>query len=124
MIHRCPLPNRRHHIIQEVRVAGQRALYLRVHNDEAACRSVPSRQRARLFCRTDRALRRNCLMSNALQYSAPREKVGNLLAGAKFSPCGPVSGFLFKGVYHSRFTRESNQIHPIGFLRVPVTGIH
>ena len=31
-------------------------------------------------------------MSLALQYGAPLEKVGDLLAGAKFAPCGPVVG--------------------------------
>ena len=31
------------------------------------------------------------LMSLALQCGAPLETVGNLLAGAKFVPCGPVS---------------------------------
>ena len=32
------------------------------------------------------------LMSLALQYGAPAEKVGNLLAGAQIASCGPVSG--------------------------------
>ncbi len=32
------------------------------------------------------------LMSLAFRYSAPLEKVGDLLADAKFAPCGPVSG--------------------------------
>lgn len=32
------------------------------------------------------------LMSLALQYDAHPKKVGDLLAGAKFEPCGPVSG--------------------------------
>ena len=32
------------------------------------------------------------LMSLALQYGAPLEKLGDLLAGAKFAPCGPVFG--------------------------------
>ena len=32
------------------------------------------------------------LMSLALQYGAPLEKLGDLLAGAKFAPCGPVLG--------------------------------
>jgi len=32
------------------------------------------------------------LMSIALQYGASLEKVGDLLAGAKFEPCGPVVG--------------------------------
>ena len=32
------------------------------------------------------------LMSVALQYGAPLEKIGDLLAEAKFAPCGPMSG--------------------------------
>ncbi len=31
---RLALPNRRHHITQKVRVAGQRTLYLSVHDDK------------------------------------------------------------------------------------------
>lgn len=32
MIHRRALPNRRNHITQNVRIAGQRTLYLSVHD--------------------------------------------------------------------------------------------
>ena len=32
------------------------------------------------------------LMSLALQYGAPLEKVGDLHAGVKYTPCGPMSG--------------------------------
>ena len=34
MIHRRALPNRRNHITQNVRIAGQRTLYLSVHDDK------------------------------------------------------------------------------------------
>jgi hypothetical protein len=34
MIHRRPLPSRRNHITQKVRIAGQRTLYLSIHDDE------------------------------------------------------------------------------------------
>lgn len=34
MIHRRPLPIRRNHITQKVKVSGQRTLYLSVHDDE------------------------------------------------------------------------------------------
>ena len=33
MTSRLSLPNRRNHITQKVRIAGQRTLYLSVHND-------------------------------------------------------------------------------------------
>ena len=33
MIHRRPLPNRRHHITQKARITGQCALYISVHDD-------------------------------------------------------------------------------------------
>jgi ribonucleoside-diphosphate reductase alpha chain len=90
---RRSLPPRRKHITQKVRIAGQRTLYIAVHDDE---------QPAEIFLRLKG---RDCsseliglydviarLMSLALQYGAPLEKVGDLLAGAKFEPCGPVSG--------------------------------
>ena len=87
------LPARRHHVTQKVKIAGQRTLYLSVHDDEHP---------AEIFLRVKG---RDCsseliglydviarLMSLALQYGAPLEKVGDLLAGAKFAPCGPVIG--------------------------------
>jgi hypothetical protein len=80
------------HITQKVRIDGQCTLYLSVHDDE---------QPAGIFLRVKGA---DCssgliglydvtarLMSLALQYGAPLEKVGDLLAGAKFAPCGSVS---------------------------------
>jgi len=93
MSQRLALPNRRSHITQKVKVAGQRTLYISVHDDEFP---------AEIFLRLKGG---NCsseliglydviarLMSLALQYGAPLEKVGDLLADAKFAPCGPVSG--------------------------------
>ncbi len=93
MSNRTPLPNRRKHTTQKVKIAGQRTLYISVHDDE---------QPAEIFLRLKGS---DCsseliglydvmagLMSLALQYGAPLEKVGELLAGAKFEPCGPVSG--------------------------------
>jgi len=90
---RLALPHRRTHITQKVNIAGQRTLYLSVHDDEHP---------AEIFLRLKG---RDCsseliglydvmarLMSLALQYGAPLEKVGALLAGAKFAPCGPVVG--------------------------------
>ena len=46
-------------------------------------------------------------MSLALQYDAPLEKVGDLLADAKFAPCGPVVG-------HDRIKRCSSSPDLIG----------
>jgi len=90
---RLALPTRREHITQKVKIAGRRTLYISVHDDD---------QPAEIFLRVKGA---DCsseliglydviarLMSLALQYGAPLEKIGDLLAGAKFAPCGPVSG--------------------------------
>ncbi len=90
---RLALPNRRHHITQKVRIAGQRTLYLSVHDDaqpaEIFLRVKGSGCSSELIGLYDVIAR---LMSLALQYGAPLEKVGDLLAGAKFAPCGPVVG--------------------------------
>ena len=90
---RRTLPARRSHITQKVKIAGQRTLYISVHDDEHP---------AELFLRLKG---RDCsseliglydvlarLASIALQYGAPIEKLGDLLTGAKFEPAGPVSG--------------------------------
>jgi ribonucleoside-diphosphate reductase alpha chain len=76
-----------------VRIADQRTLYISVHDDDHP---------AEIFLRLKG---RDCsseliglydviarLMSIALQYGVPLEKVGDLLAGAKFVPCGTVIG--------------------------------
>lgn len=89
---RLALPSRRNHITQKVRITG-RTLYISVHDDPS-----PSE----IFLRVKGA---DCtpetialydviarLMSVALQYGASLEKLGDLLTGAKFTPCGPLSG--------------------------------
>lgn len=90
---RRALPARRNHITQKVKIAGQRTLYISVHDDDHP---------AELFLRLKG---RDCsseliglydviarLASIALQHGAPLAKVGDLLTGAKFEPAGPVSG--------------------------------
>ncbi|UVT16427.1 MAG: hypothetical protein H8K04_02360 [Nitrospira sp.] len=92
MTHRLELPVRRNHTTQKVRIANQRTLYISVHDDPSP---------AEIFLRVKGA---DCtpettalydviarLLSVALQYGASLEKLGDLLTGAKFSPCGPVA---------------------------------
>ena len=90
---RLALPARRNHITQKVRIAGHRTLYLSVHDDaqpaEVFLRLKGPDCSSELIGLYDVIAR---LMSLALQYGAPLEKVGDLLAGAQFAPCGPVSG--------------------------------
>ena len=90
---RRSLPARRLHITQKVKIAGQRTRYLSGHDDaqpaEIFLRLKGSDCSSELIGLYDVIAR---LMSLALQYGAPLEKVGDLLAGAKFAPCGPVSG--------------------------------
>lgn len=92
-IPRRSLPSRRNHITQKVKVAGQRTLYLSVHDDEQPAeiflRLKGSDCSSELIGLYDVIAR---LMSIALQYGAPLEQVGDLLTGAQFAPCGPVSG--------------------------------
>jgi ribonucleoside-diphosphate reductase alpha chain len=87
------LPARRNHITQKVRIAERRTLCLSVHDDavpaEIFLRVKGSDCSSELIGLYDVVAR---LMSLALQYGAPLEKLGDLLAGAKFAPCGPVSG--------------------------------
>lgn len=93
MSERTVLPARRQHVTQKVRIAGQRTLYISVHDDEHP---------AEIFLRLKGA---DCsseliglydviarLASIALQYGTPLEKVGDLLSGAQFAPSGPVFG--------------------------------
>lgn len=91
--HRRSLPFRRNHITQKVRIGDRRTLYLSVHEDsqpaEIFLRLKGPDCSSELIGLYDVIAR---LMSLALQYGAPLEKVGDLLAGAKFAPCGPVSG--------------------------------
>jgi len=90
---RRALPARRNHITQKVRIADQRTLYISVHDDdrpaEVFLRVKGPDCSSELIGLYDVMAR---LMSIALQYGAPLEKVGDLLAGAKFAPCGPVVG--------------------------------
>lgn len=71
MIHRRLLPNHRHHITQEVRIAGLRMLYLSVHDDaypaEIFLRLKGSDCSLELIRLCDVIAR---LISLALQYSA------------------------------------------------------
>jgi hypothetical protein len=93
MSHRLALPARRNYTTQKVKIAGQRTLYISVHDDEHP---------AEVFLRLKGA---DCsseliglydviarLMSIALQHGATLEKLGDLLSGAQFAPCGPVFG--------------------------------
>ena len=84
MSHRLVLPYRRHHITQKVNIVGQRTLYLSVHDDEHPAeiflRLKGSDCSSELIGLYDVIAR---LMSLALQYGAPLEKVGDLLAGVK-----------------------------------------
>jgi ribonucleoside-diphosphate reductase alpha chain len=90
-ITRLVLPTRRNHITQKVRIADQRTLYISVHDDaqpaEVFLRLKGADCSSELIGLYDVIAR---LISLALQF--PLEKVGDLLAGAKFAPCGPVSG--------------------------------
>jgi len=108
MSHRLTLPNRRNHITQKVRIAGQRTLYLSVHDDadpaEVFLRVKGPDCTPELIGLYDVIAR---LLSIALQYGAPPEKLGDLLAGVKFEPCGAVIG-------HDRLTHRSSVPNLIG----------
>lgn len=90
---RRSLPPRRNHITQKVRIANLRTLYIAIYNDarsaEIFLRLKGSDCFPELIGLYDVVAR---LMSLALQYGAPLETIGDLLAGAQFAPCGPVSG--------------------------------
>lgn len=90
---RLTLLSRSNHITQKVRIVYQRTLYISVHDDPSP---------GEIFLRVKGV---DCtpewialydviarLMSVALQYGASLEKLGDLLTGAKFAPCGLVSG--------------------------------
>ena len=90
---RRELASRREHLTQRVKIGGRRTVYLSVHHDQA-----PGELFVRVKgegCTTEviglyDILAR--LVSLALQYGAPLEKVAEMLAHTKFEPCGPVSG--------------------------------
>jgi hypothetical protein len=89
MSQRLSLPNRRNHITQKVKIAGQRTLYLSVNDDkqptEIFLRLKGADCSSELIGLYDVIAR---LASLALQHGALLEKVGDLLTGAKFAPCG------------------------------------
>jgi len=93
MTNRLVLPTPRNHVTQKVRIACQRTLSISVHDDtqpaEIFLRLKGSDCSSELIGLYDVLAR---LMSIALQYGAFRlKKLGDLLVGAKFKPCGPVS---------------------------------
>jgi len=93
MTPRRSLPNRREHITQKVRIAGHRVLYLSVDDGqnpgEVFLRVKGPDVTVETVALYDVIAR---LLSVSLQYGASLEKLADLLTGAKFTPCGPVSG--------------------------------
>ena len=93
MRQRLALPPRRNHITQKVRIANQRTLYISVHDNpspaEICLRVKGADCTPETIALYDVIAR---LMSVALQYGASLEKLDDFLTGAKFGPCGPVSG--------------------------------
>ena len=87
---RLALPNRRNHITQNVGIAGQRTIYISVHDDEQTAevflRLKGSDCSSELIGLYDVIAR---LMSLALQYGAPLEKVGDLLPEGGCAPFSP-----------------------------------
>ena len=87
---RLSLPNRRNHITQKIRIAGQRTLYISVHNDtqpaEIFLRVKGPDCSSELIGLYDVIAR---LMSIALQYGAPLEKVDDLLPEGRCAPFSP-----------------------------------
>ncbi len=115
---RLALPSRRNHITQKVRIIGY-TLYISVHDDpppaEIFLRVKGTDCTPEIIALYDVIAR---LMSVALQYGASLEKLGDLLTGAKVSPCGPVSG-------HDRLKHCSSLPNLIGrHLLVEYCGRH
>lgn len=90
---RRQLPSRRQHVTHKFRIAGQRTLYISVHDDarpaELFLRLKGPDCSSELIALYDVIAR---VVSIALQHGAPLEKLGDLLAGVTFAPAGPVSG--------------------------------
>jgi hypothetical protein len=82
-----------HHFTQKLNIAGQCTLYMSVHDDarpaEVFLRGKGPNCSSELIGLYDVIARP---MSLSLQYGAPLEKVGDLLAAAKCVPCGPFVG--------------------------------
>ena len=102
---RLPLPNRRNHTTQKVRIAGQRTLYLSVHDDaqpaEIFLRLKESDCSSELIGLYDVIAR---LSSLSLQHGAPVEKVGYLPVGGKFAPLAWCLGTTQRAVLRSDMT--------------------
>ena len=89
---RLALPARRNHITQKVKIAGQRTLYISVHDDEQPTEIFLRVKGPDCFSELIDLYDVIARLMSLLQYGASLEKVGYRLAGAKFAPCGPVSG--------------------------------
>jgi ribonucleoside-diphosphate reductase alpha chain len=93
MSDRRQIPNRRKHVTQRFRIAGQRTLYVSVHDDgqpvELFLRLKGAGCDAETIALYDVMAR---LLSLALQYGAPMGKAAEMLYQTKFEPAGPVSG--------------------------------
>ena len=87
-------PIRHHHVTQKIRVAGQRTLYLSVHDDPRPADTFlrlkgPSSSSELIdLCGVIAHL-----MNLAIQYGVPLDRVGDRLTGTKFEPCGPMSEY-------------------------------
>ena len=93
MSERRPLPTRRECVTQKFRIAGHRTLYVSVHKDERPAevflRVKGTGCDSETIALFDVVAR---LLSLALQYGAPIEKVADMLHQTKFEPAGPVTG--------------------------------
>src|SRR5688500_4988496 len=90
-----PLPNQRNHTTTEkVRIAGHRVLYL-TDQDNPNPKEVFLQLKGPDVTAETMSLYHVVarLLSVSLQYGGfpPLEKMADLLSGAKFGPCGPVS---------------------------------
>ena len=88
---RRPLPSRRHHITQKVKIASQRTLYISVHDDEPPAEIFPRVKGP--DCSSELIGLYDVIARLMSQYGAPLEKLVDLLAGAQFAPCGLVAGY-------------------------------
>ena len=117
---RLLLPHRRNHITLKVRIASQRTRYLSVHDDAQPaeiflCAKGPdcSSELIGLYDVVPR------LMSLALQYGAPLEQVGDLLAGARICSMWPCvwarsPQALFESARFDRPTSVGGVLRPRG----------
>ena len=90
---RRQLPARRSTTTQKVSIAGQRTVYLSVHDDPTPMEfflRVKGRGCTSEVVSLYDSLAR--LASLALQYGVPLEEVAEMLHATKFAPAGPVTG--------------------------------